>query len=458
MTRECGMAVSRREVLGAALAGATLAIAPEWLLVAPSRPNILFILADDLGFGDLSAFGRRDYRTPNLDRLAREGMRFTDAYSAGAVCTPTRCALATGRYPARLQIGLEEPLLEANTSVGLPPNHPTIASLLAAAGYETALIGKWHLGSLPQHGPNRHGYQTFFGILTGAADYFTHENQLGKADLYEDVVPVEQIGYLTDLLTSRAVSYVSRRRTRPFLLSLHFTAPHWPWQGPHDQDITRKGRSFQTGGSLRVFADMVRSLDHGVGQVMDALHATRQDRRTLVIFTSDNGGERYSFQWPLSDAKGSLWEGGIRVPAIVRWAGTVKAGRTTEQVVISMDWVTTMLAAAGVPADPAYPLDGIDLLPLCRGERPEFERAVYWRTRAWRAGAEFGPAQAAARIGRWKYLRVGDSEHLFDLSTDPGEAADVSADQPETLEQLRAGFQQWNGTMLPDPGVFEFPR
>jgi len=452
------MAVTRREVLGAALAGAAVAVAPKWLRIAPSRPNILFMLADDLGYGDLSAFGRPDYRTPNLDRLATQGIRFTNAYSAGAVCTPTRCALATGRYPARLPIGLEEPLLEANVSVGLPPNHPTIASLLTAADYETALIGKWHLGSLPQHGPNRHGYQTFFGILTGAADYFTHENQLGKADLYEDVVPVDQIGYLTDLLTSRAVSYVSRQRRRPFFLSLHYTAPHWPWQGPHDQESTRKRRSFQAGGSPRVFADMVRSLDQGVGQVMDALRTTGQDRRTLVIFTSDNGGERYSFQWPLSDAKGSLREGGIRIPAIVRWVGTVKTGRTSEQVVISMDWVATMLAAAGVPADPAYPLDGIDLLPLRPGERSVLERAVYWRTRAWRAGAEFGPAQAAARIGRWKYLRIGDTEHLFDLSTDPGEDADVSPDQPETLEQLRAGFQRWNATMLPDPGVVEFPR
>ncbi len=454
-----GLVVGRREFLATALASTTLAIAPSWFLPWQSRPNILFILADDLGYGDLSSFGRPDYRTPNLDRLAAEGVRFTHAYSAGALCTPTRCALATGRYPARLPIGLEEPLLEANTSVGLPPGHPTIASLLGAAGYETALIGKWHLGSLPEHGPNRHGYETFFGILHGAADYFTHESQLGKLDLHEDLVPVDRIGYLTDLLTNRAVSYVSQRRIRPFFLSLHYTAPHWPWQGPTEQPEDRTHRRrFQEGGSLRIFADMVRSLDRGVGQVMQALHATSQDRRTLVVFTSDNGGERYSFQWPLSDAKGSLWEGGIRVPAIVRWPGTVRGGRTTEQVAISMDWMSTMLSAAEVPADPVYPLDGIDLLPWCRDNRPVSERSVYWRTRAWRASAEFGPAQRAARIGLWKYLRIGSTDHLFDLANDPGEDADLSADNPEPFARLRSGWEAWNATMLPDPGVLEFPQ
>lgn len=444
---------SRRKFLQSTIAGAAVTLAPQCSRGGFAPPNILFILADDMGYGDLSSFGRPDYRTPNLDRLAAEGVRFTDAYSAAPVCTPTRCALVTGRYPARLPIGLEEPLLEANIKVGLPPDQTTIASLLRRAGYETALIGKWHLGSLPEYGPNRHGYEMFFGILSGAVDYFTHENQLGKPDLHEGVVPVEQIGYLTDLLTRRAVDYISRPRTRPFFLSLHYTAPHWPWQGPHDRDAGGKRRAFQDGGSLRVFADMVGSLDEGVGQVMRVLRSTNQDRRTLVIFTSDNGGERYSFHWPLSDLKGSLWEGGIRVPAIVRWPGTVKAGRNIEQVAVSMDWVATMLSAAGVQPDPASPLDGIDLLPICRGDGLVTERAVYWRTREWRAGSESGPAQAAARIGQWKYLRVGSTDHLFDLSDDPGEDADLSAENPQPMARLRAGWEAWNATMLPDPGV-----
>src|ERR1044072_2472067 len=190
-----------------------------------SRPNIIFILADDLGWGDLSCYGRPDYGTPNIDRLALQGTKFTDAYSASAVCTPTRCAYITGRYPARFKIGLEEPLIATNTKVGLEPNQQTIASLLKQSGYETALFGKWHLGFRPEWGPNAHGFDEFFGILAGAGDYNLHKNGLGQPDLYENLTPVDRNGYLTDLLTERAVNYVKKQRSRPFFLSLHYTAP-----------------------------------------------------------------------------------------------------------------------------------------------------------------------------------------------------------------------------------------
>lgn len=196
------------------------------------RPNIVFILADDLGWGDLSCYGRPDYRTPNIDLLALQGTKFTDAYSASAVCTPTRCGYITGRYPARFKIGLEEPLVATNHDVGLEPGQPTIASSLKQGGYDTALIGKWHLGFRPEWGPNAHGFDEFFGILAGAGDYFLHTNGLGQRDLYENLTPVERNGYLTDLLTERAVNYVKKPRSAPFFLSLHYTAPHWPWQGP----------------------------------------------------------------------------------------------------------------------------------------------------------------------------------------------------------------------------------
>jgi arylsulfatase A-like enzyme len=191
-----------------------------------SRPNIVFILADDLGWGDLSCYGRPDYGTPNIDRLALQGTKFTDAYSASAVCTPTRCGYITGRYPARFKIGLEEPLVASNSNVGLEPNEPTIASLLKHSGYETALFGKWHLGFRPEWGPNAHGFEEFFGILAGAGDYFLHQNGLGKNDLYENLTPVERNGYLTDLLTDRAVNYIKKTRNAPFLpeSSLHSSA------------------------------------------------------------------------------------------------------------------------------------------------------------------------------------------------------------------------------------------
>ena len=237
----------------------------------PTRPNVIFILADDLGWGDLSCYGRPDYRTPNLDRLAAQGVRFTDAYSCSAVCTPTRCGFITGRYPARQKVGLHEPLIATNREVGLDPQHPSIASLLKKSGYQTALFGKWHLGFRPEWGPNAHGFDEFFGVLAGAADYHLHKNGLGEPDLYENLTPVEKNGYLTDLLTQRAVDFIKRRRTAPFYLSLHYTAPHWPWQDRKggERMVFNKQRpepaTMAGGGSLKLYAEMMRGLDQSCG-------------------------------------------------------------------------------------------------------------------------------------------------------------------------------------------------
>src|SRR5262245_5346550 len=370
--------VTRREFLGTTV-GATAFITTSGLgQSTPSRrPNVLFILADDMGYGDLSCYGRPDYQTPVLDNLARQGVKFTSAYAAAPVCTPTRCAFVTGRYPHRLAVGLKEPLTGSDLDIGLPPEHPTVASLLKANGYDTALIGKWHLGWKPEFGPNRHGYDEFFGILSGAGDYFTHRASGIGADLWENLAPIERVGYLTDLLSDRAASFVSRPRTKPFYLSLHYTAPHAPWEGPEDEAIghTSHGPGPMTdGGSLPIFASMMKSMDAGIGRVLRALGKAGLDRNTLVIFTSDNGGERYSYNWPFSFQKNDLWEGGIRVPAIVRWTGAIPAGRTTDQAVITMDWTATILAAAGTAADPAQPLDGEDAMPACKGTRPVYDR------------------------------------------------------------------------------------
>ncbi len=445
-------AVGRREFVAGALAGAILSKATTSSLASLNeRPNVLFILADDLGWGDLSCYGRPDYRTPNLDGLARQGLRFTNAYSASPVCTPTRCAFITGRYPARATVGLEEPIVgrsqlgERVKTVGLPPDHPTIASLLKGNGYDTALVGKWHLGYLPEYGPNRHGFNEFFGILSGAGDFFTHKDPDGAPDLYEDLVPVERVGYITDLLTERAIQYITRPRKRPFYLSLHYTAPHWPWEGPGDEQVSRilkKGRDgFIAGGSLKVYASMMKSLDDGVGRVMKALGDAHLDRNTLVIFTSDNGGERFSYNWPFTGKKFDLREGGIRVPAIVRWPGIVPADRATNQVAVTMDWTMTVLAATQTKADPNYPLDGDDLLPVIRGVRSVYDRALFWRTRK----------QDAARGGKWKYLREGKDEYLFDLSVDEREQADFKAQNPDTFERLRGEFRKWQSQVLKYP-------
>lgn len=445
--------LTRREFVASAVATSALAGAPasEGSRAARAeRPNVLYVMADDLGWGDLSCYGRPDYRTPNLDRLASEGVRFAQAYSAAPVCTPTRCAFVTGRYPARTAVGLEEPLAwrkqlaEQKRDPGLPPEHPTVASLLKAAGYRTALVGKWHLGYLPTYGPVKSGFEEFFGIMSGGADFFTHKDANGDLDLFEAEVPVERVGYMTDLITERAVEYLRRaRRDAPFFLSLNYTAPHWPWEGPRDEVVSRTlGRGYEgftSGGSLKVYAEMMRSLDEGVGRVLRALEEAGHARRTLVVFTSDNGGERFSYNWPFSGQKFDLREGGIRVPALARWPGRIPERRTTEQVAVTMDWTATFIAAAGARPHPDYPLDGVDLLPVMRGERPAFERTLFWRH----------GVQGAARAGRWKYLKDGErGERLFDLQTDEREQADSRTSQGEIFERLKAEYQRWEAQML----------
>ena len=409
------------------------------------RPNVIFILADDLGWGDLSCYGRPDYRTPNLDRLASQGVRFTDAYSASAVCTPTRCGFITGRYPGRLKIGLIEPLHANNRSVGLDPGHPTIASLLKKSGYDTALIGKWHLGFRPEWGPNAHGFDEFFGILSGAADYHLHKTGRGDPDLFENLTPVQQSGYLTDLFTDRAVKYVTRRRTVPFYLSLHYTAPHWPWQDRKGgervtfTDKTIEPITMGGGGSLKLYAEMMRSLDEGIGRVMKALRTAGIDRNTLVIFTSDNGGERFSYEWPFSGEKGDLLEGGIRVPAIVRWPAAIPPNRLTSQMAITMDWTATILATAETQAAEGYPLDGVNLIPIIKGASPVEDRTFCWRIYD----------QDAVRQGKWKYFRNGERRYLFDLSIDQHEHADFSRKSPDVFKRLVGEFEKWDQQMLP---------
>lgn len=456
--------VTRREFVstaltGAALAGAAMADTAAGANIFSSqgrRPNILFILADDLGYGDLSCYGRPDYRTPNLDGLATQGVRFVKAYSASPVCTPTRCAFITGRYPARTRVGLEEPLTEPSDlgervkTLGLPPEHPTVASLLKQSGYQTALIGKWHLGYLPNFGPVQSGFDEFFGIMTGAADFFTHKDMTGAADLYEGKVAVERIGYTTELLTKRAVEYISKRRSgaesqKPFYLSLHYTAPHWPWEGPQDESVSRAlGRGYEgftAGGSLKTYAAMMKSLDDGIGEVLRTLSRTGLTRNTLVIFTSDNGGERFSYNWPFRGQKFSLWEGGIRVPAIVRWPGVVPAGVVTEQVAITMDWTATLIALGQAKPHPDYPLDGDDLLPVIRGTKPVYERTFFWRN----------SDQDAVLKGHWKYVSDATKEHLFDLAVDEREQADFREVNPTKFTELQDEFKRWNATVLPRP-------
>jgi len=433
--------MNRREFLNAAVATTALrGVVGAQNTIVPQRPNIVFILADDLGYGDLSCYGRPDYKTPVLDNMAKEGMKFTDAYASAPVCTPTRTAFHTGRYPHRLPIGLQEPLSDGNMQLGIPANHPTIATQLKNAGYDTILIGKWHMGNIPEFGPNRHGFDEFFGINGSSADYFTHYNNGGRPDLYENLTLSNQQGYLTDLFTDRAVQYLGRAHPRPFFMSLQYNAPHWPWEGPTDQALA-KNNAGTAGGNNAIYGEMVKSMDSGIGNVFEALRKANLERNTLVVFTSDNGGERYSLNWPFQFQKMYLWEGGIRIPAIVRWPGVVPAGKVTNQAVLTMDWSATFLEVAGAKADPPYPFDGESVMAVCAGSRSAFDRTVFWRLRT--------KPQAAARMGKWKYLRDAGVEHLFDLAVDPGETADLKDKQADTLEKIRAEYRKWESIMLP---------
>jgi arylsulfatase A-like enzyme len=442
------VALTRREAM---LAGVGVAIGSDAAIAASRRrPNIVFIMADDLGWGDLSCYGNTDFRTPHLDHLAAEGVRFTDAYANSCVCSPTRVALMTGRYQYRLRAGLEEPIKERLSEPhGLPPSHPTLPSLLKRSGYSTCLIGKWHMGHLPRFGPLKSGYDEFFGIASGGADYFTHKNRGGRPDLYENEALVAQAGYLTDLLTDRAVEYVrsAARAPQPFLLSLHYTAPHWPWEGRADAARAAELKELfdYGGGSLVTYAEMVRAMDEGVGRVLAALNRAGVGDDTIVVFTSDNGGERFSRMWPLVGEKGDLLEGGIRVPAIVRYPARVPRGVVSPQVAITMDWTATLLAMAGAQADPDFPLDGQDLSQVIQGSAPLRPRRLFWRF--------VGQRQAAVRDGDLKYLRVGKHEYLFDLRRDPRERANLAEAHPGRMDELRQAFATWNAAMLPDTDV-----
>ena len=412
-------------------------------------PNILFILADDLGFADLSCYGRTDYQTPVLDMLARDGIKLSAGYANSSVCSPTRVALITGRYQYRLRVGLDEPLPPNLPAIGLPPAHPTLPSLLRRKGFRTSLIGKWHMGETPNFGPLESGYQSFFGIYEGGADYFTHKlYALGKefGGLYEGRTPIAREGYLTDLLTDRAVAEISSfgKGRAPFLMSLHYTAPHWPWEGPEDRSVDHSNVMFaRDSGSLKTYAQMVRSLDASVGRVLAALDSSGLASNTLVVFTSDNGGERYSQQWPFVGAKGELLEGGIRVPLLLRWPGMIRPESQSDQVMISMDFVPTLLAAAGSTPDPRYPSDGENLLPVLTGEAPKRIRTLFWRQKNAR--------QAAVLDGDWKYLKLAGKEHLFNLAFDAHEQANFKDREPKIFKRLKALWHDWNAQMLPYP-------
>jgi arylsulfatase A-like enzyme len=442
--------LDRRALLrGAAMGTLALASGMDEVFGQTSRPpNIVFIMADDLGYADVSCYGRPDLNTPNVDRIASKGVRFLQAYANSAVCSATRTALITGRYQYRLRLGLEEPL-GAAADVGLPPEHPTLPSRLRRIGYGTTLIGKWHLGALPNYGPLKSGYDHFYGFRGGALDYYAHTGTDQKDDLWDDDVQVHQMGYLTELLGNRAVDAINAyaKSARPFFISLHFNAPHWPWEGPGDQAeservIAKRSLFDYDGGTQRTYQRMIQGMDLQIGRVQKALDAHNLTSNTIVIFTSDNGGERFALTWPFTGRKTELLEGGLRIPALISWPARIPQGRTTEQVAMSMDWLPTLLAAAGTTPDPAFPADGMNLLPGLSQGTPPVSRQLFWRYKA--------NAQRAARDGDFKFLKILDSTFLFNVVEDPMERANLKERRKDVYERLVADWLAWNAGMLPE--------
>lgn len=443
-------------------------LAPAGAVAQPAggnrRPNIIFILADDMGYADMSCNSAHGIQTPNLDSIARMGINLRHAYANSAVCSASRVAIMTGRYQYRLRIGLEEPLSPGSpgkgVEIGLPPTEPTLPSLLKGGGYRTALVGKWHLGDAPRFGPVKSGYEQFFGFFGGGLDYFSHAGPNGKPALMENDKPVERTGYLTEVIGQQAVRTIHdyAGTGEPFFLSVHFNAPHWPWEGPDDKPeadrlraqaagkgaatIGKSPLKHHDGGSRRIYEAMVRSMDGQIGAILDTLRQRDLLDDTIIIFTSDNGGERFSDVWPFSGQKTELLEGGIRVPTLISWPRQLPRGTASDQVVMGMDWLPTLLVAAGIEPDPASPPDGINLLPALTGATPPVRRTVYWRYKA--------NHQRAMRDGDHKYLKIGANSYLFNVVDDPLERANLMFREPEIYARLQKSWKDWNQGMLPE--------
>jgi arylsulfatase A len=417
----------------ALLAAATSAWA-QGQAASPQRPNVVLIITDDVGYGDFGAYGAPDIKTPNVDRLAREGVRLTDFYAA-PTCTPTRASLITGRYQQR--VALEAALPLAARDRGLLPTGRSLPQLLKDNKYATGLIGKWHLGWKPEFGPNEHGFDYFFGFKSGAIDFYTHEAADGSHDLFENTTPVHPDGYMTDLITAHAVRFIEQHAAEPFFLDVSYNAAHWPFQVPDRYSkaaqVAYQGPLDNPAPTRQDYAAMLERADAGVGQILQKLAALGLERNTLVIFTNDNGGEWLSRNAPLFNRKATLWEGGIRVPAIFRWPGRLPAGKVSGQVGIFMDLTASILAATNTPVPQDARLEGLNLLPILAGRSPQAERTLFWRT----------PTQKAVRKGDWKLLANGNLLFLFNLRTDISERTDLSARRLDLVRSMHPLMAAW---------------
>ena len=418
---------------------------------AAGRPNIVLIMSDDMGYGDLSSYGATDIKTPNIDSLGRDGVKLTDFYANGVLCSPTRAGLINGRYQQRY-------LIDNVVGGTTPPLKVTGASLpqsLKNNGYATGLIGKWHLGSTVDTGPRAHGFEYFFGFLGSHIDFYHHNRGPMAPDLWENdasIYPQFDGEYMTELITDRSIRFIeqSAAAQQPFFVDVAYNAPHWPYQPPGKpspapgtgaQQLPQQNNT----ATREDYGAMVEAVDQGVGKILQTLERLGLTNNTIVIFTNDNGGEWLSNGGPLFNRKWTVWEGGIRVPMVMRWPGHIQPGRISDQVGITMDLSASILAATGATVPSNY--EGINLFPILEGRAPTVERTLYWRTDVGNR------SMRAIRSGDWKL--VVDANHLFvfNLRQDVGERNDLTSQRTDIANRLRSMLARWEQEINAEAGA-----
>ena len=406
------------------------------------KPNIVLIMADDLGYGDLSCYGSQNGKTPHLDRLAARGMRFTDFHSSGAVCSPTRAGLLTGRYQQRAGIdGVVYADPRKNRHHGLQKNEITLAQCLQDAGYQTGMFGKWHLGYQRQYNPTFRGFQHFVGYVSGNVDYFAHLDGTGVFDWWHnaELNRAEQ-GYVTHLINDHAVNFIRQQREKPFFVYIAHEAVHSPYQGPRDQPMRKEGvgdiKSARRKDIANAYREMNTEMDKGIGQVVDVLKELNLTENTFLFFLSDNGANKNGSNGILRGFKGSLWEGGHRVPAIACWPGQIPAGTVCDETVISIDLMPTILELSDAKVPAGHKLDGVSLVALLKKQQSLTPRQIFWECNG----------KSAVRQGPWKLIMNQTRQEpveLYNLSRDMTESENLSELQPLRVQQMQSALDGW---------------